>query len=88
MGSINRRIKDLEALYGDGDILPVLLARAFARVGEKKMGYLFNALVVREVFAGEEVVNLADLPYEHLTPLEIEALERLREVLEEEIEAA
>lgn len=86
MGSIDRRLERLEALYGDGDILPVVLDRAFARVGEQAMDHIYDALVVRGAFGDTTRINLVDLPYELLTPEEVEALEQLREVLEEELE--
>ncbi len=85
MGSIGRRLERLEALYGDGepDISPVVLDRAFARVGEQAMNHIYDALQ-RDALGDGERINLEDLP-ELLTPAEVEALEHLREALEEEL---
>lgn len=85
MGSIDRRLERLEALYGAGepDISPETLERAFGRVGPEKMDLVYDALV-RGVLGDGELINLVDLPFELLTPEEVEALEYLREALEEE----
>jgi hypothetical protein len=88
MGSIERRLEHLEALYGDGEpgICPVVIDRAFARVGEQAMDCIYDALV-RGAFGDATHISLVDLPYELLTPEEVEALECLREALEEELDA-
>jgi hypothetical protein len=85
MGSLERRLERLEALYGDGEpaIPQVVLDRAFARVCEKAMDHIYDALVVRDAFGGATHINLVELPYKLLKPEEVEALEHLREALEE-----
>lgn len=86
MGRIDCRLERLEALYGNGEPekSQVVLERAFARVGAPGMDHVYDALV-RDVFGGAARIDLLDLPYELLTPEEVEALERLREALEEEL---
>ena len=89
MGFLKRRLERLEALYGDGepDISPVVLDRAFTRVGEQAMNHIDDAFV-RDAFGGAAFINLVELPYELLTPEEVDALERLRDALEEELDDA
>ena len=87
MGSIDRRLERLEALYGEPPgISEQVLDRAFARVGDQAMDCIYDALA-RDAFGDAERIDLVDLPYELLTPEEVEALERLREALEEELDA-
>jgi hypothetical protein len=86
MGSIDRRLERLEALYGESpDISPVVLDREFARVGEQAMDCIYDALA-RDAFGDAKHISLVDLPYERLTPEEVRALEKLREALEEELD--
>jgi hypothetical protein len=47
------------------------------------MDRIYDALQ-RDALGDGERINLEDLPYELLTPEEVEALEHLREALEEE----
>jgi hypothetical protein len=88
MGSIDRRLERLEALYAclePSGICLMVLDRAFARVSDQAMDCIYDALA-RDAFGDAERSNLVELPYELLTPEEVEALERLPEALEEELD--
>ena len=87
--SIKRKVEKLaEALYAcrEPEIVEQVLDRAIARVDEQALKHRHGALV-RDAFGSAEHINLVDLPYELLTPEEVEALGHLREALEGELGA-
>jgi hypothetical protein len=87
MGSKERRLKRLEAFYGDGEpsIPNVVLDGAFDRLGEEKMDHLYGAFA-RDAFGDSAHISLVDPPRDlGLMSEEVEALEHLREALEEEL---